>query len=145
VRDSDVTTLDTPQALPAFGAGAFRGSVVPGAAGPRPARADVGVSVADPSMVPAVRVSLFGAPNAQRQGRIINLPEYAYLRAPLSGQIFVADPDNYTRVVRRRMMAPPSVVALSASRATDYRAPMYDGVEAPPGGGAGAFRILGGR
>lgn len=121
---SDGTRLDH---IPLFGVGAFRGSVQPSAAGPRPASDPHKRHVADPSGVWPVRVSQFGAPSGQRRGIVGILTEYLNGRVPFSGEIFVAKPSQYTRVVRRRMTAPPIVHGLVASRDATYRAPMYVG------------------
>jgi hypothetical protein len=148
---SGVTVLDAPAALRSFVRGlvdAFRGAIVPGAAGPRPGTDQVGTHVADPSQVWPVRTSQFGAPSSQARPVVGILPEYASFRLPFSGKFFVADPAIYQRVVRRRMQAPLSVRALTPSTQAHYRAPMYVGVgpgnpEATPT--TPAARIFGGR
>lgn len=144
--------LDNPRALPKLVAGlvaAFRASVVPSAAGPRPGRDQVGTRIARPGQVWPVRSSDFGAPSSRALPVITNLPEYANMRQPLSGEIFVANPDIYTRVIRRRMAAPPIARALVPSRGAHYRAPMYVGIAPGQEGqipeSAPAFRVLGAR
>lgn len=148
----DVTTLDNPRALPSFVGklvAAFRGAVVPAAAGPLPGRDQVGSHRADPSRVWPVRTSQFGAPSSQARPVIENLPEYANFRQPLSGEIFVSNPAIYNRVIRRRMAAPPIARALVPSRAATYRAPMYVSGQAAADAAATATspasRLLGGR
>lgn len=145
----DVTVPPLPRR---FGGGAFRGSVVPNAAGPRPAEDPVGfmkpkIGGADPIQVGA----RFGAPSAQRRGIVAFLREYASgIPSGMIREIFVSPRDAHNRVVRRRMAATPAVRGLTPSRDNIYRAPIYVGapdasVAAQADGPPPASRFMGGR
>lgn len=146
----DVTISPMP---PSFGEAAFRGSITPNAAGPRPARdpADfhrVREDGAQPIQVGAEA----GAPSGQRRNAVGILPEYASgIPSGMIRQIFVSPVKEHTRTIRRRMGAPLIVAALTPSRSASYRAPIYVGVPtgADPQGtrvaATPSFRLLGRR
>lgn len=93
------------RALPAFGRGAFRGSVVPRATPVNDMRYADDAPFAPPRgfVVTPVNPTNFSAGNKVRLGVVGVMLEWWAHRPISNGQIFVADPATYTRHVSRRM------------------------------------------
>jgi hypothetical protein len=121
---------ETPGALPpAFGQGAFRGTVLDGSNPVNDRRVDAPSPVHrdDPTRVRAVRVTEFSNPNRVRLGVVGALAEWARFQTKMSGEFFVAKSDEYHRVPNRRMARVRRLVKVVPNTRSIYRAPTYGG------------------
>lgn len=119
-----------PQALPpAFGASAFRGSVLDGSnpvadrtmTDPAPFHRD------DSLRIRPVRVTEFSAGNQVRLGIVGTLREYWRFQTKMSGEFFVANSDQYHRLPNRRMARVRRFVRVVPNRRGVYKARTYGG------------------
>jgi len=121
----DVRTEIPRNALPSFGLGAFRGTVVPDSS----ADLDPRAVVTDPDMRPASRhyrpvaVTDFSAPNRLRLGVPDVLHEFYRYLTRFTGEIFVSQVRSSATVV---VQAPPRVLGkVLANRRSFYEPPEY--------------------
>lgn len=127
------------RALPRFGRGAFRGSVAPHSTPTGDARfGDPAPFVRPhPFVVAPVNPTSFSAGNKVRLGVVGMMMEWWRFRRPMSGEYFVANGEQYTRHVARRMARVRRLDRTVASRRVTYEAPSY-GPQAGPDSGAAA-------
>lgn len=115
-------------ALPRFGRASFRGSVAPHStmvsdtrriADPTPVKGPDGFKVTP------VNPTDFSAGNRQRHF-VMGVPfEWWNWRHYMSGDIFVANPAQFHRVVARRMARPRRLDKVVANKQVVYQAPQY--------------------
>jgi hypothetical protein len=115
-------------ALPRFGRGSFRGFVAPHSTMVSDTR-----RIADPTpiepphgfVVAPVNPTNFSAGNRARHFVMGVAYEWWNWRHFMSGDIFVADPHQFHRVVNRRMARPRRLDKVVANRQVIYQAPQY--------------------